>query len=403
MFYKQHTNCRVCGSENLSQYLDLGELPLTNNLCTTWEEKADRYPLKLMVCQKCWLSQLSIVVNPQILFGNYVYRSSISNDFMKHCLKMAYDLQVEYELDEKTFHIDIAGNDGALLTQFQYVLNHKVLNVDPARNLAPICEAKNIKTIPKFWSEKVAFDIVNENGRADLITATNVIAHIDNLEEFFIAIKIVLKDTGILVIECPYLLPFIVNNEFPTLYQEHLSVMSVYPMSLMCKRMGLTLMKVEYEDIHCGSIRMHIGHGNEDKSVGEFIAQEAFTRNMNVYEQFERTSKEVIQQFKEGIMYHSVKTIAAFAASAKGNTLLNAAGIDDRHIQYIVDQTPEKIGMYSPGTHIKIVSELHISHYPPDYLLILSWNFSHEIITKCRSLGYKGKFIIPIPSFKIID
>ena len=118
MFYKNHTRCRVCDSEKLTEYLDLGELPLTNNLCNTWEEKADLYPLKLMVCTECWLSQLSIVVNPQILFGNYVYRSSISNDFMKHCLKMAYDLQEKYKLDEKTFHIDIAGNDGALLTQF---------------------------------------------------------------------------------------------------------------------------------------------------------------------------------------------------------------------------------------------------------------------------------------------
>lgn len=405
MFYKNHTNCRICGSEKLTEYLDLGELPLTNNLCTTWEEKADLYPLKLMVCENCWLSQLSIVVNPQLLFGNYVYRSSISNDFMKHCLKMAYDLQHEYGLDENSYHIDIAGNDGALLSQFEFVLNHKTLNVDPARNLTEICEAKGIKTLAKFWSEKVGWNLIGSWNKVDLITATNVIAHVDNLHDFLKGVKWILKDTGVLIIECPYLIPFIENNEFPTLYQEHLSVMSVYPINQICDEIGLTLMKVENQDIHCGSIRLHIGYGKQQQSVLDFIEEETKYRTMQPYIDFAVSSNAVIKEFSDKL--HELKSngssISGFACSAKGNTLLNAAKINSNTIDYIIDHTPEKIGKYSPGTQIPILSIDKLKSNPPDYLIILSWNFKNEIINKCKDAGYTGKFIVPIPHIQIID
>lgn len=405
MNYKNHTHCRICGSNKLTEYLDLGELPLTNNLCNTKEQVSDVYPLKLMVCKKCWLSQLSIVVNPEILFGNYVYRSDISNEFKNHCLKMAYDLKKEYGLNKDTYHIDIAGNDGALLCQFREAIGHNVLNVDPAINLKNICESKGIKTISSFWSEKTATDISNNWHKADLITATNVIAHVDNLYNFFNAIKYVLNKDGVLIIECPYIIPFIENNEFSTVYQEHLSVMSVYPINKLCEKVGLTLMKVEYKDIHCGSIRLHIGYGEKQKSVEMFIKMEEKYRCIETYKKFGQSSIKIIKKFKEWInkTKKDGEKLSAFAASAKGNTLLNSAKIDNGLINYIVDQTSEKIGKYSPGTHIPIVPVSELINNTPDYLIILSWNFSNEIINKCRSFGYMGKFIIPIPKIKVIE
>jgi hypothetical protein len=405
MFYHNHIKCRVCGGENLIPYLDLGELPLTNNLCSSWEEKSDLYPLKLMICGDCWLSQLSIVVNPQIMFGNYVYRSSISNDFMKHCLKMAYDLKEEYGLDENTYHIDIAGNDGALLSQFQFLLNHNVLNIDPARNLAAICESKGIKTVPKFWSSKVALSICETWHKADLITATNVLAHVDDLREFLEGVKLVLSPDGVLIVECPYLIDFIENVEFSTLYQEHVSVISIYPLNRLCNEIGLSIMKVEKQNIHCGSVRIHIGNGKQQKSVFDFIEAEKPYRELYRYQQFAIKSHYIINSFRDNLLSikSSGKTISGFAASAKGNTLLNCARIDYTIIDSIIDDTPEKQGMFSPGTRIPIVSMSEFIKKPSEYLTILSWNFKDEIVNKCRNAGYGGRFIIGVPSFNLFD
>lgn len=404
MSYKKHTNCRVCNSDKLVSYLSLGNLPLTNNLCKTIDEVPLKYPLNIMVCQECWHSQLSIVVDPEIMFRKYVYRSSISKEFLNHCKDMAIDLMDKYKLNSDSFHIDIAGNDGALLDQFNKVLSHKILNVDPAINMAEICYKKEITTLTYFWSSATAKMIARSFGKADIITATNVIAHLDNLHDFFTGIKIMLKETGVFVIECPYLIPFIENNEFPTLYQEHVSIMSVSPIDRLCKEFGLTLMKVEEFDIHCGSIRMHIGYGEQDDSVRDYINKEEKYQTIEPYIQFGIVSKQIIVEFydKLKILKNSGYTIGVFGASAKCNTLLNAAGVNSDIVNAIYDETPEKIGMYAPNTKIKIFSLLDLKESPPDFLILGAYNFTNELIRKALDVGYKGKFIHPIPHFKII-
>lgn len=403
MNFKNHYNCRVCGSTNLVKYIDLGRLPLTNNLCTSITECPDRYPLQVLVCTECWLSQLSIVVDPELLFGNYVYRSSISTTFRSHCLKMAKDLKDEYELTKDGFHIDIASNDGALLKEFKKVIGYNILGIDPAKNMAAICQAREIPTLSYFWSSETARRVLNGFGQADLITATNVIAHVDDLNDFLLGVKLALKPSGVFIVECPYIEPFIKNIEFSTIYQEHLSYMSIHPIDRLCKQHGLALMKVEEQDIHCGSVRLHIGYGERSPCVDDFIRKETDYRTMRPYNSFSETSYRVIDLFRNQINVLKVKgyRIAGFAASAKGNTLLNAAGITCGTMSYIVDETPEKIGKFSPGTHIPIVSMLELKSNPPDYLVILSWNFDKEIISKCREAGYKGSFIMPIPESQI--
>lgn len=405
MSYRLHTHCRVCLSEKLTKYISLGNLPLSNNLCESVIEMPETYPLEVMLCEECGLSQLSIVVDPELLFGHYVYRSSINAGYVSHCRQMAIDLQKEYGLNKNSFMIDIAGNDGALLNEFKKEIGLQILNIDPAKNLAAICHAKEIPTLTYFWSALTSKRVLNGFGKADLITATNVFAHVDDVYDFMRGIRTVLKMSGVLVMEFPYLIDFIEKNEFDTCYFEHLSYFMISPLVNLCNEIGMNVMKVEKQIIHGGTVRVHIGYGKQEKSVLEYVQKEREYQTIEPYQQFAINSKNTIRDFFLQINKLKVAgyKIAAFAASAKGNTLLNCAGITCGSISYIVDQTPEKIGKYSPGTHIPIVSMLELKDSPPDYVVILSWNFAEEIKKKCRDDGYIGKFIIPIPKFEIVD
>lgn len=404
MKFTYHTKCRVCGNSEMTPYIDLGMLPLSNNLCNTADDNPDRYPLRVLLCQQCGLSQLDIVVDRDLLFSHYVYRSSINHGYVTHCREMAVDLQQKYGLSPNSFVIDIAGNDGALLREFKDEIGCKVLNVDPAENLYKICEDSGVRMFCTFWGIAAAKHIAsNWHQKADIITATNVFAHVDNVREFIEAAKIVLAPDGKLILEFPYLIDFIENREFDTIYFEHLSYFSIRPLLNLVEDCGLNIESVTRQDIHGGSVRVTIGTGPADYTVRDYVRQESFYRSIDMYKEFELAVSQTIEDFR--IQLHSLPDkVAAFAASAKGNTLLNCAGITDKDLVYIVDETPEKIGKYSPGTNIPIVGigALHNLHKPPEYILILSWNFADEIMAKCRKNGFKGKFIIPIPKWKVI-
>lgn len=418
---KPHAVCRVCKGTRLSKYLDLGLMPLSNNLAgsTIASVACPKYPLEVLFCEDCYLSQLSVVIDPQVMFGHYVYRSSINQGYVKHCRQMAIDLRNRFALTANSFHVDIAGNDGALLNEFKKVIGLQVLNVDPAENLTGICEAAGIGCLTKFWGKQTAQSIVNSSGlgKADLITATNVFAHVDNVHEFIEAAKILLKPNGRLVMEFPYLIDFIENNEFDTIYFEHLSYFSIAPLQRLCVSQGMMIESVERLPIHGGSVRVVIGldgkeyrHYDAKKYIYPSVENEIENELLLGYQTIDKylawshQVKKTISDFREKIitLRGTGARIAAFAASAKGNTLLNCARITVGSISYIVDETPEKIGKYSPGNGIPIVSMLDLQNNPPDYLVILSWNFKEEIIEKVRKI-YSGKFIIPIPKFQIID
>lgn len=414
MQFKNHTNCRICDSTKLTPYLDLGQMPLSNNLAISMFDRVhnERYPLKVLFCENCGLSQLSVVIPAEVMFSHYVYRSGISAGYVNHCRQMAIELKEAHNLGPDTLHVDIAGNDGTLLSQFKELLGHRVINVDPAENLRGICEAANIQVFTEFWGMVAARRILNTprpdhcQPGADLITATNVFAHVDDVREFLEAAKLALKPTGVLVLEFPYLIDFIENNEFDTVYFEHLSYFSIYPLTRLCQEIGLNVMSVSHQDIHGGSVRVTIGNGPTDETVGHYVKNErAHYSNVERYHQFAEDVNLSISKFRAEIsqLKQSGAKIAGFAASAKGNTLLNAAGLGPAQISYIVDETPEKIGKWSPGTRLPIVAMMDMVRTPPDYLIILSWNFSFEIMQKCRAAGFSGSFIIPIPIFTIAD
>jgi len=403
MISKPHTNCRVCNSEKLTMYLDLGMMPLANNLETTSERAKNMalYPLQVMFCEECSLSQLSVVIDPKELYSHYVYRSSINGGYVRHCREMAIQLKNKYNLTSDSRHIDIAGNDGALLKEFKDEIGLRVLNVDPAKNLCEIAEANGIGSSANFWSSDFAKSF---SYGIDLITATNVFAHVDNVTDFLNGAHVALKDEGVLVLEFPYLVDFIDNMEFDTIYFEHLSYFSLLPILRLCNTVNLKVIEVEKKNIHGGTLRVTIAKESSSHkitaSVSKFANNE-LNLGFDKVEKYHDWAKLVytsINGFKlkiEALKSKGFK-IAGFAASAKGNTLLNSAGLDEKTLDYISDETPEKIGMFSPLTGIPILNKQEVEINPPDYLIILSWNFKDELIQKLKPI-YKGNYLIPIP------
>jgi hypothetical protein len=404
MNYQTHTNCRICNSDKLTPYLDLGNLPLSNNLATSETDPIhdQKYPLKVLFCETCGLSQLSVVIPPEVMFSHYVYRSSISKDYRDHCRNMAIDLKKRFGLTEDSFHIDLAVNDGALLNEFKQVVGGRMLNVDPAVNMVKINDELGIRMFNTFWGYSAANHLrSNYWPMADLITATNVIAHVDNIKEFLSATKTVLKQTGVVVLEFPYLLDFIEKKEFDCVYFEHLSYLSIYPLTLLCQEIGLNVMSVEKFEIHGGSVRVTIGYGEQDSSVSEFVVNERQNYgNIERYYQFAEDVQLTLMAFKSGLNQLKGRVVG-FAASAKGSTLMNCAGIGVDQIEYIIDDTPEKIGKFSPGVKIPIVPISEMQNRPPDYIILLSWNFAEACMKRCRDNGFTGRFILPL-TFEII-
>ena len=407
---RPHTKCRVCKSTDLTEYLDLGLMPLCNNLEPTEElaKGKDRYPLKIMFCNTCGLSQLSVVVDPEVLFSHYTYMSGVNQGYVRHCRKMAEDLKDRFNLNSNTFHIDIGGNEGTLLAQFKEVLNHDILNVDPAENITAIARENGIPSLTEFWGLPVIYKI---GKRADLLTSTNVFAHLDGIVEFIVACRGMLHHNAVLVIENPYLIDFIDNMEWDTTYFEHVTYWSLLPMIKLCEDYQLKVIAAEKQEIHGGTMRYIIARKESDHIPSpelEALCAEERRRGFDKFEVYSEWTNKVnlhISTFRRNLLAlkKEGKTIIGFAASAKGNTLLNAAEIGSDVINCIIDETPTKVGMFSPGTGIPIVGIENIMKINPDYIVILSWNFSDEIIAKIKALGYKGKYIIPIPNFTIID
>lgn len=410
--FTQLTQCRCCGSTDLTKYLDLGLMPMANDLQPTKEQslEVDKFPLEVLFCNVCSLSQLSIVVDPVLMFSNYVYRSGINAGYVQHCKEMAAELKDKHGLNNHSVVYDIAGNDGTLLKTFKEVIGfHQAYNIDPAENLWKICEKENgVRMFCGFFETKFVDTLLKlGNTKADLITATNVFAHVHDVKDFLTAVYNLLKDDGVLVLEFPYLIDFIDKKEFDTVYFEHLSYFAITPLMWLVTDCGMKIISVSKQDIHGGTVRVTIAKQwaaiPVEQSVDDFITNEeeqGYT-NFEKYKDYYNSVDYTVNNFTCNII--RLNKVAAFAASAKGNTLLNSCSITDKNLMYIVDETPEKIGKFSPGTGIEVVTMEKLQTDPPDYLVILSWNFANEIMAKCKAAGYTGYFVIPIPEWQIIQ
>ncbi|KKR88176.1 MAG: NDP-hexose 3-C-methyltransferase [Candidatus Woesebacteria bacterium GW2011_GWB1_41_10] len=402
------SSCQFCKNKNIKKVLDFGSTPPANSFLkkSQLKNKEARFPLHVFFCKNCHLLQLGHVVNPEILFKDYVYTSSTSPVFIKHFEDYAKKVFDRFHLNRNSFVIDIGSNDGILLKPFKS-LGTKILGVDPAENLATKAIMEGIPTLPKFFDSNLAQEIVDNAGQADIVTANNVFAHIRDLDEITSGVKVLLRDNGVFIFEVAYLGDFIEKNYFDTVYHEHLFYHAISPLDKFFKRHQMTIFDVEKVPTHGGSIRVFVKKISSkykiSDSVQKMIKDEikrglgkektylAFSENV------EKNKKTLISLLKN--LKSQGKIIVGYGAPAKGNTLLNYFGIDTKFLHYIVDDSPLKQGLYTPGTHIPVVPSETLSKNPkPDYILILAWNFAESIMEKLSEYAKGGgKFIIPVP------
>ena len=404
--------CRMCGSSSLHRYLDLGRTPLANSYL---DEKTRKEPefteeLCLQLCRDCGLSQLTKVVHPDRMFRHYLYVSATTATIREHFAEFAATVAKAAEARPGDLALDIASNDGTLLAAFKAV-GLKPVGVDPAENLAKEANAKGLTTWCDYWSVPVAERLARELGRPKVITAANVFAHADGLIDFARGVAACLAPGGIFAIECPYLVDFIQKNEFDTAYHEHVSFVGLTPLAGLMKRHGLELYDVEhFPDIHGGTIRSYIARAGERKPTARLAAmllkEETFgIKDPKVYDAFAKRVIENRERLRALVakLRAEGKTVWAYGASAKGNTLMNFFGLDSQSVPRAIDDNPKKWGYLTPGARMEVVGIDALKSAKVDYLLLLAWNFEKEIRRRCRDAGYAGQFLVPVPEARIVS
>jgi SAM-dependent methyltransferase len=401
--------CKLCGNKKLKKVIYLGKSPLANNLLKE-PKGANLYPLEVNFCPRCYNCQLSYVVDRDELFRGYLYVTSTTKTFRDHFGKMAEDITKEFDLNSKSIVVDIGSNDGLLLKKFnQWGIN--TIGVEPAENIAKMAIKDGVDTIIDFFNKEVVYAIGEVDGRVDIITANNVFAHTDGLEDMVINVKNLLKDNGVFIIECQYLLDTIKDTTFDNIYHEHIHYFSLMALNEFFKKYEMNIFKVEHIDNHGGSIRVFIqkeeGNKDMDKSVNEFLKAERKMglHKIEVYKKFAKKSYKTRDDFKKYIkmLKSKKKTIVGYGAPAKATTFLNFCKITNKEIDYVVDDNSLKQGLFIPGVNIPIKSREELDKKLPDYIVILAWNFAPEILKNLEVYKNKGvKFIIAQPKLKII-
>lgn len=355
--------------------------------------------------------QLIDVVDPKVMFKNYVYIPSASKTRITNFQGIVDELIKLYPPGPKSLAVDIGSNDGSLLVEFKK-LGVTTLGIDPAENLSKIAVLKGIQTVNDYFSKALARKLIKSNGKAQFITATNVVAHIDNLHDFFAGIELLLQKEGVFLCEFPYVVDLLQKNLFDTIYQEHLSYFSVKPLVMVLQEHGLKICGIRRTAIDGGALRLLISKNSSSRQESTMAIADLLNLEKNLgldqiknYKKFgtkiKKLKKEISQTLSK--LKKKGKTVVGYGASARGNILMNYCHIGRKELDFIVDSTPYKQGLYTPGTKIQILPEEEIIKRRPEYVLILAWNFAEEIMTKQKK--YKnmgGKFIIPVPYVQII-
>jgi len=397
--------CYICEKNNLTEILDLGNHPPPLILLSESEVKNKNetlFPLKLFFCNDCGLVQLKDAVDPELLFKEYSYTSSASTAFKNHLHDFAKYLVEKFNLTENDLVIDIASNDGTLLEGF-LPFGVKVLGVEPSV-VAKLAEKKGVTTVNDFFDEGAARKILENWGKAKIITATNVFAHVHKLDSLMKGIKLLLEENGSFVSENHYLLDLIEKLEYDTIYHEHLRYYGLHQLVRLFKKYDMVVYDIERIPTHGGSIRVFSSFKNKHPvttNVKNLLEQEnalALTSQKTLFafaDKVKENKSELLLLLKK--LRSEGKSIVGISAPARSCTLLNYCEIGPTLLDYITESSPLKIGKYTPGSHLEIKSDSLLNEEKPDYALLLSWHLKDSIIPKIRQNGYKGKFIIPLP------
>ena len=400
--------CRFCGTKLNHTFVDLGMSPLANSYIKPEDiNKSEKfYPLHAYVCERCFLVQLEEFESPEKIFNDYAYFSSYSESWLKHSKEYVDMITNRLVLSAKSQVIEIASNDGYLL---QYFVEKRipVLGIEPAENVAKIAKEK-----VDFFNTNTASTIAANGQKADLLLGNNVLAHVPNINDFVKGLKIVLKDQGMITMEFPHLLNLIRLNQFDTIYHEHFSYLSFTAVNSIFEEHGLKIIDVEKLPTHGGSIRIYATHKqNSSLAVNAGVVQmleeeEDFgIKDIKMYKKYYESVKKTKRKLLRFLIdeKEANKSIAAYGAPAKGNTLLNYCGIRGDIIDFTVDRNPNKQGNYLPGTHIEVRPTEDIMRMKPDYLVILPWNLKEEIMEQMGFIKeWGGRFVLLIPEVEVI-
>lgn len=405
-------DCVLCGAARLTPFLDLGHTPLADGFLKPehLEQPETYYPLTVQRCDECMHIQLAYFVSPEVMYCNdYPYESSVTQAGCRHFGAFAADLAERFKYPRQSFAVDIGSNVGVLLRGFQQC-GYRVLGVEPAANIAAIAEKEGIQTITEFFGPELATRIVQKHGRAKVITATNVFAHVPDLHRLMDGIKTLLDEDGIFVIEAPYFVHLLDSLEYDTIYHEHLSYLSLRPLVPFFERHGMTLFDVMQEDIHGGSIRMFVARQSvypSTRIVTDLMDEERHRRihSMDTLKAFALRVSDHRDALLELLLSlrRQGKRIAGVSAPAKGMTLLNYCKIGENILEFLTEKSQLKIGRYAPGSHLPIKPDQALCNENIDYALILAWNFKDEIMYNLSDFSERGgRFIIPIPDPQVV-
>lgn len=404
-------HCRSCGSTHGRLILDLGVQPLANNLPTAAARDAPepRFPLRLALCEACWLLQITDIVPPAILFSEYVYFSSFSDALLRHSAEAAAQHRQEFNLGPKSFVVEIASNDGYLLQNF-VVAGIPCLGIEPAQNIAEVARRKGIDTLSRFFGQVLADELAAAGRVADLILANNVFAHVPDTNDFVAGLARLLKPDGRFALEFPYACDLIEHVEFDTIYHEHVFYFTLTAVEPLLARHGLEIIDVRRLNIHGGSLRLYAARNGAHRvapSVDQ-LRREERTKGVaspKYYEAFADRVRRIRDDLRRLLqsLKAAGKSIAAYGASAKGSTLLNYYGLGAETLDFVADRSTAKQGRLTPGTRLPIVPAGELEARQPDYALLLTWNFADEILRQQQSYrNAGGKFIVPIPEVRVV-
>lgn len=403
--FKLQTKCRACESTELVRVFSLGNQPLANDFKSVDEEREGFAPLEILFCPKCTLAQLSVVVDPNILYSrNYPYVTSKSDTMQKHFQSLWKEIKSECQVETVC---EIGSNDGLFLKFCKDNGADSVIGIDPATNLAKVANDSGITTICDLFDECSALVASRAVPPIDVVVARHVFCHVDNWKGFISNLEILAGKPTLIVIEAPYVIDFLKNGEWDTCYHEHTSYFSVKAMESLLEHTLCRLHKIVRFPIHGGVVAVMLRRRDceipTDKSVDEFLNGEKIT--IDAWKQFSSRATEKMEQLKllVGDLVLGGKTVCGFGASAKSTVMVQACEFTREHIDFICDSTPNKQGKLSPGNNIPIVSEEWLLTKRPDYAIMFCWNFAEEVIRKNKAyLDGGGHFIIPMPEIKIL-